>query len=90
MLDDEQWRRATAMPTPADGTNAVASTEGEESGGEGCGGEESGGEEDAVAAGTRARVAARRPRSIANWPTCLTGWTTSGKRRPCGRTISLC
>ena len=49
MLDDEQWRRATAMPTPADGTNAAASTEGEESGGE-----ESGGEEDAVAAGTRA------------------------------------
>jgi hypothetical protein len=54
MLDDEQWRRATAMPTPADGTNVAASTEGEESGGEESGGEESGGEEDAVAAGTRA------------------------------------
>ena len=26
MLDDEQWRRATAMPTPANGTNAAAST----------------------------------------------------------------
>ena len=23
MLDDEQWRRATAMPTPADGTNVA-------------------------------------------------------------------
>ena len=50
MLDDEQWRRATAMPTPANGMNAAASTEGEESGGEEGGGEESGGEEDAVAA----------------------------------------
>ena len=44
MHDAAQWRRATALPTPAEGTNAAASTEGEESGGE----------EDAVAAGTRA------------------------------------
>ena len=46
MLDDEQWRRATAMPTPANGTTAAASTEGEESGGE----------EDAVAAGKLSQV----------------------------------
>ena len=84
MLDDEQWRRATAMPTPADGTNAAASRPPPRA-------------RRAAARRTRsprgrerARIAARRPCSIANWPTCSTRWTTSGRRRPCGRTISLC